>query len=180
LPLRTHTHVWHHQTSSSPSIDSTSTIWKRASRNSCKILVTIQRRIKSYGPFEPLLWPGATRARPPRVSIPHPLYGKGHPQTRKILIAIQRLDQKLLLVRTVTLAWRDQTSSSPSIDSTSTIWKRTSRNSCKIFIAIRQSDQKLWPVRTVTLAWRDQTSTSLSIDSTSTISKRASRNSCKI
>jgi len=171
---------------------------------------------------------GTTRPPPHRVSIPHPLYGKGHlethvkfwsrsndgskvmarsnrysglerpelvlpeyrfhihytekghPQTRKILIAIQRLDQKLWLVRTVTLAWRDQTSSSPSIDSTSTIWKRTSRNSCKLLIAIQQSDQKLWPVRTVTLAWRDQTSTSRSIDSTSTTSKRASRNSCKI
>jgi len=42
----------------------------------------------------------------------------------KILIAIQRSDQKLWPVRTVTLAWRDQTSSSSSIDSTSYIWKR--------------------------------------------------------
>jgi len=96
---------------------------KRASENSSKILVPIQRPIKSYGPFELLLLPDATRGRPHRVSIPHPLYGKGHPQTRKILIAIQRSDQKLWRVRTVTLAWRDQTSSSPSIDSTSTIWK---------------------------------------------------------
>jgi len=142
---------------------------KRASENSSKILVTIQRRIKSYGPFEPFLLPGATRPRPHRVSIPHPLYGKGHPQTRKILIAIQQSDQKLWLVRTVTLAWRDQTSSLPSIDSTSTIWKRASGNSCKILIAIQWSNQKLWPVRTVTLAWRDQTSSSPSIDSTSTI-----------
>ena len=137
MPLRTVTLAWRDQISSSLSIESTSTIWKRASRNSCKILVTIQQRIKSYGPFEPLLWPGATRARPPRVSTPHPLYGKGHPQTRKILIAIQRLDQKLWLVRTVTLAWRDQTSSSPSIDSTSTIRKRASGNSCKILIVIQ-------------------------------------------
>ena len=37
-------------------------------------------RIKSYGPFEPLLLPGATKP-PQRVSIPHPLYGKGHPET---------------------------------------------------------------------------------------------------
>ena len=54
---------------------------------------------------------------------------------------------------------------SPSIDSTSTIWKRTSRNSSKIL-------KKLWPVQTVTLAWRDHTSSSPSIDSTSTIWKR--------
>jgi hypothetical protein len=110
---------------------------KGASENSSKSLVTIKQRIKSYGPFEPLLLPGATRPRPHRVSIPHPLYGKWHPQNHKILIAIQRSDQKLWLVRTVTLAWRDQTSSSPSIDSTSTIWKRASGNSCKSLIAIQ-------------------------------------------
>src|SRR4030067_248378 len=38
-------------------------------------------RIKSYGPYEPLLLPGATRLSPRRVSIPHPLYGEGHPET---------------------------------------------------------------------------------------------------
>jgi hypothetical protein len=38
-------------------------------------------RIKSYGPVEPLLLPGATRPPPNRVLIPHPLYGKGHPET---------------------------------------------------------------------------------------------------
>jgi len=89
----------------------------------------------------------------------------------KILIAIQRSDQKLWPVQTITLAWRDQTSSSPSIDCISTIWKRASTNSCKILIAIQQSVKKLWPVRTVNLAWRDQTSSSPSIDSTSTIWK---------
>jgi len=94
-------------------------------------------RIKSYGSFEPLLVLGATRPPPQQVSIQHPLYGKGHPQSRKILIAIQRSDQKLWLVRTVTRAWRDQTSSSTSIDSTSTIWKRASGNSCKILIAMQ-------------------------------------------
>jgi hypothetical protein len=99
------------------------------------------------------------------------MYNFGHDPTA---------DEKLWPVRTVSLAWRDQTSSSPSIDSTSTIWKRASTNLCKILIAIQQSDQKLWPVRTVTLAWRDQTSSSPSIDSTSTIWKRASGNSCKI
>jgi hypothetical protein len=85
-----------------------------------------------------------------------------------------------LRLRTVALAWRDHTSSSPSIDSTSTIWKREFRNSCKSLIAIQRSDRKLWPVRPVTLAYRDQTSSSPSMDSTSTIWKMASGNSCKI
>src|SRR4030067_2285725 len=38
-------------------------------------------RIKSYSPYEPLLFPGATSDPPHRVSIPHPLYGEGHPET---------------------------------------------------------------------------------------------------
>jgi hypothetical protein len=38
-------------------------------------------RIKSYGHFEPLLKPGATRPHHRRVSIPHPPHAKGHPET---------------------------------------------------------------------------------------------------
>jgi len=38
-------------------------------------------RFKRYGPFEPLLLPGATRPPPHQVSIRHPLYGKGHLET---------------------------------------------------------------------------------------------------
>ena len=38
-------------------------------------------RIKSYGHFEPLLKPGATRPQNHRVSIPHQLSGKGHLET---------------------------------------------------------------------------------------------------
>jgi len=86
---------------------------------------------------------------------------------------------KVLPFRAVTLAWRDKTSFSPSIDSTSTPLKTASGNSIKSFIAIQRSNQKLWPFRTVTLAWRDQTSSSPSIDSTSTPWKRASGNSIK-
>jgi hypothetical protein len=63
----------------------------------------------------------------------------------KSLIAIQRSNQKLWPFRTVTLAWRDQTSSSPSIDSTSTPWKRASGNSIKSLIAMQRSDQKFCP-----------------------------------
>src|SRR3990172_4895816 len=74
---------------------------------------------------------------------------------------------------------RHQTSSSPSIDSSSTTWKRASRNSRKSVIAIQRSDHKLWPFQTVTPAWRDQTSSSLIMDSSSTTWKTASGNSSK-
>jgi hypothetical protein len=57
------------------------------------------------------------------------------------LIAIQRSDQKLWPFRTVTLAWRDHTSSSPSIHSSSTKWKRASGKSSKSLTAIQRSDQ---------------------------------------
>jgi hypothetical protein len=146
-----------------------------------KFLSVSNGRFKPYGSFEPLLLPGATRPPPHRVSIPHPLYEKRTSgNTSKIFISIQRSVQTLWLFRTVTLAWRDQTSSTPSIDSTSTIWKRASGNSGKILITIQRWDQNLWPLRTVTLACRDQISSSPSIDSTPTIWKRASGNSCKI
>ena len=89
-------------------------------------------RIKSYCLYEPLLQAVVTRPPPHRVSIPHPLYGKRTSgNSSKILIPMQRSDQQLWRVRTVTLAWRDQTSSSPSIDSTTTIWKGASGNSSK-------------------------------------------------
>ena len=104
---------------------------------------------------------------------------KGIWNSRKSLIGIRRSDQKFWPFRTVTLACRDQTSSSPSIDSISTPWKRESENSIKSLIAIQQSDLKLWSFRTFTLVWRDQTSSSSSMDSTSTPWKRASRNSIK-
>ena len=97
----------------------------------------------------------------------------------KSLIAIQRSDQKLWPFRTVTLAWRDQTSSSPSIDSSSTPCKRASGKSSKSLTAIQWSDQKLWLFQTFTQAWRDQTSKSLSIHSSSTQWKRASGNTSK-
>jgi len=84
-----------------------------------------------------------------------------------------------LPLRTVTLAWRDQISSSPSIVSTSTIWKRVSGNTCKIFITIQRSVQTLWPLRTITLALHDQTSSSPSIDSKSTLEKRPSETPVK-
>jgi hypothetical protein len=38
-------------------------------------------QIKSYGHLKPLLKPGAARPHHGRVSIPHALSGKGHPET---------------------------------------------------------------------------------------------------
>src|SRR3989337_838971 len=59
-------------------------------------------RIKSYGPYEPLLLPGKTRLSPHRESIPHPQYGRrASGNSCKIWIAIQQSDQKLWPLRTV-------------------------------------------------------------------------------
>jgi hypothetical protein len=52
------------------------------------------------------------------------------------LTAIKRSDQKLWPFRTITQAWRDQTSSSPSLHSSSYLWKIASGNSSKSLIAI--------------------------------------------
>uniref|UniRef100_A0A2K1RA51 Ribulose bisphosphate carboxylase large subunit C-terminal domain-containing protein n=1 Tax=Populus trichocarpa TaxID=3694 RepID=A0A2K1RA51_POPTR len=92
-------------------------------------------------------------------------------------MAIKRLDQKLGPFRTGSLVWSDETSASPSCDSTSTPRKPASGNSCKNLMAIKQSDQKLWPFRTGSLVWSDETSASPTIDSTSTPRKPASGNS---
>jgi len=80
-PVRTVNLAWRDQTSSSPSIDSTSTIWKGHPETHVKFWSRFNDRIKIYGPFEPLLLPGATRPPPHQVSIPYLLYGKGHPET---------------------------------------------------------------------------------------------------
>jgi hypothetical protein len=94
------------------------------------------------------------------------------------LTGIQWSYQKLCL-KTITQAWRDQTSLSPSIDSSSTPCKRASGNSSKSLTWIQRSNQKLWPFRTVSQAWHDQTSSSPSIDSSPTACKRAAGNSSK-
>jgi hypothetical protein len=73
----------------------------------------------------------------------------------------------------------DETSSSPSGDSTSTPRKTASGNSSKILSVIQRSDQKLWRFRTGTLVSRDETSSSPSGDSSSTPRKTASGNYCK-
>jgi len=67
--------------SASPRSDSTSTPRKPASGNSCKNLMAINGRIKSYGPFDPVLWYGATRPPLHRVAIPHLLHRNLRPET---------------------------------------------------------------------------------------------------
>jgi len=80
-PFRTGSLVWSDETSASPTSDSTSTPRKPASENSCKNLMAINSRIKSYGPFEPVLWSGATRVPLHRVAIPHLLHENLRPET---------------------------------------------------------------------------------------------------
>ena len=92
----------------------------------------------------------------------------------------QRSDQKLWPFRTGTPVSSDETSSSPSGDSTSTPRKTTSGNSSKKLRDIQRSDQKLWPFRTGTMVSSDETSSSPSSDSTSTPRKTAFGNSYKI
>jgi hypothetical protein len=58
------------------------------------------------------------------------------------LTEIQRWDQKLWPFRTGTLVVGDDTSASPSSDSTSTPRKTPSGNSCKILREIQRSEQK--------------------------------------
>jgi len=80
-PFRTVAQARRDHTSSSPRIDSLSTPWKRASGNSSKSLIVIQQSYRKLWPFEPSIKPGWTRPHHHRVLIPHPLHGKGHPET---------------------------------------------------------------------------------------------------
>jgi len=85
-----------------------------------------------------------------------------------------------MAVRTGTLVAGDNTSASPSSDTTSTPRKTASGNSCKILGEIQRSDEKLWPFQTGTLVGGDDTTASRSSDSISKPWKTASGNSCKI
>jgi hypothetical protein len=76
----------------------------------------------------------------------------------KIFGEIQRTDQKLWPCRKGTLVAGDDTSASPSSDSTSTPRKTASGNSCKILREIQRTDQKLWPFRTRSPVSSDDTS----------------------
>jgi hypothetical protein len=81
MAFRTVHPAWLDQTSSSSSIDSSSTPWKSASGNSSKSLIPIQRSDRKLLPSEPSIQRGSTRPHHHRVSIPHPLHGKVHPET---------------------------------------------------------------------------------------------------
>jgi len=106
------------QTSSSPSIDSSSTPWKRSSGNTSKRLIAIQRSDRMLLPFRSLTQAtrDQTSTSPSIDSLPTP-WKRPSGNSSKSLIAIQRSDRKLWPFRTVHVAWLDQTSSSPSMDS---------------------------------------------------------------
>jgi len=128
--------AWLDQTSSSPSIDSSSTPWKSASRNYCKSLIAIQRSMESYG----LSNRPSSLARPDLIIIEYQF----------LIHSMEKFDRdptvgsKVMAFRPVHPAWLDQTSSSSIIDSSSTLWKSASRNSSKSLIPIQRSDRKLW------------------------------------
>jgi hypothetical protein len=82
--------------------------------------------------------------------------------------------------RTGTLVSSEETSASPSSDSTSTPRQTASGNSKKRLREIQRLDQKLCPFKTGTLVWSDDTYTSRRSDSTSTPRKTASGKSSKI
>jgi len=147
MAFRTVHPAWLDQTSSSSSIDTSSTQWKSASGNSSKSLIPIQRSDRKLWPFEPSIKPGSTRSHDHRVSIPHPMRGKGHPETPVKVRSRSTGWIESYGLSTVHLAWLDQTSSSPSIDPSSTAWKSLSGNSSKSLIAIQRSDRKLWPFK---------------------------------
>jgi hypothetical protein len=44
-------------------------------------LISIQRSDRKFCPFKPSIKPRSTRPHHHRVSIPHPLHGKEHPET---------------------------------------------------------------------------------------------------
>jgi hypothetical protein len=102
-----------------------------------------------------------------------------HIYSSKYLMEIQRSDQMLCPFRTGSLVSSDDTSASPSSDSTCTPRKTASRNSCKNLIEIQRSDQMLWPFQTGTVVSTEYTSASSISICTSTPRKTASGNSCK-
>jgi hypothetical protein len=92
------------------------------------------------------------------------------------LSAIQRSDQKLRPFSTVTLVWRDKTTSSMSRDSIGNRRKTVSGNYYNTLRAIQWSDQKLWPFSPVIPVWLHKASSSTSKDSIGTTRKTASGN----
>jgi len=80
-PFRTGTLVSIDDTSDSPSSDSTSSTRKTASGNSCKNFKRSNGRIKSYGPFEPVLKSRSTIPPTHRVAIPQLLQEKRLPES---------------------------------------------------------------------------------------------------
>jgi hypothetical protein len=107
----------------------------------------IQRRIKSYSPFEPVTW--CREQKLPCSDSTSTARKTASGNSCKNLRAIQRSDQKLRPFITGTLVKSAETSASLSSDSTSTLRKTGYGNSCKNLRAIQRSDQKLCPFKLV-------------------------------
>jgi len=179
MAFRTVHPAWLDQTSSSSSIDSSSTPWKSASGNSCKSLIPIQRSDRKLWPFEPSMKPGSTRAHHHRVSIPHPLHGKGHPET-----PVKVRSRSNSRIESYGLSNRPSSLAGPDLIIIEYRYLIHSMEQCirklqKKFDRDQTVGSKVMAFRTVHPAWLDQISSSPSIDSSSTPWKSASGNSSK-
>jgi len=88
--------AWLDQTSSSPSNDPSCTPWKRASGNSSKTLIAIQRSDRKLWPFQtvPQAWIDQTSSSP-SIDPSSTTWNRASGNSSKSLIAIQRSDRKL-------------------------------------------------------------------------------------
>jgi hypothetical protein len=175
--FRTGTLVSCGETSTSPSTDSTSTPRKTASGNSSKILRVIHDRIKSYGPFEQVLWCGETRPPLHRQAIPHLLHGNLRPET-PVKIWWRSNGRIKSYSPFEPVLWSGATRPSPHRVPIPVYSKENGVQ--KLFYNFEGdpwSDQKLGSFRTCTLVWSGETSALPSSDSTSNPRKTASGNS---
>jgi len=129
------------KTASSPCSHYIETPRKPTSGNSCKTLRVIQRSDRKSG------WPDL---------LVYELRFHSNPKENGLWKLMQKFKRdptvgsKVMAILTLYSSIVDQTSSSPSWDSTSTQRKTTLGNSWKNFRAIQWSNRKLWPFLTVT------------------------------
>jgi hypothetical protein len=92
-PFRTVHPAWLDQTSTSPRIDSSSVVWKRASGNSSKSLIAMQRSDRKLWLFQTVhpAWLDQTSTSP-RIDSSSVVWKKASGNSIKSLIAIQRTD----------------------------------------------------------------------------------------
>jgi len=85
--------AWLDQTSTSPRIDSSSVVWKKASGNSIKSLIAIQRTDRKLWPFRTVhqAW-GDHTSSSPRIGSSSAAWKRASENSSKSFIAIQRSD----------------------------------------------------------------------------------------